>query len=214
MLKKSYHESINNTLLDGQVWSIAVDEEEKVLFIDTRQEQDEVIELNRLSLEDFQFESRIIDLPWWIKLQSAMSGDLYFTEYQDQNDPSQKRHFKYNWNTNFKEDDVSLNLIENLVHPHVYEHGTEYHKMVSQFLSIDLPLSCEYLEWENKIIISYYIRSDKEFIRYLLLLEDGEKVWKISQDTHMKGFSPGSFFVFNDQIIFIKDRNEVCIYTS
>ena len=139
---------------------------------------------------------------------------MFFIEYQDQQDPNQQKYFSFNWASERKEEIGELvGFQTEVVYPSIYEHGSAYYKTVRDFLSLDLPLACEYLEWNDKIIISYYLRSGNEFERNLLLLVKGTKEWKILQDEQIKGFSAGSFFVYEGQLIFVKNRNEVCIYT-
>lgn len=208
------NDSIEHVAFEGKIWSVVVDEDYNKSYLDVRREGAKSIELVQLNLETLEYASRTVDHAWWTKLTAVKEGKLFFVEFQDQNDPNQMQNFSYDWDNGEYTPVNSFELNENFIHPSIYEHGTDYHKTVAEFLSLELPLACEYLEWKEKIIISYYIRSDREFIRYLLLINEGEKVWKIQQDDQMKGFSPGAFFVFNDQLIFIKDRNEVCVYSG
>ncbi len=206
------NDSVEQVSFEGKIWSAVVDEDHNMMYLDLRNEHS--IELIQLNLNALTYSSKIVDHTWWTKLTAVENGKLFFVEYLNQNDPNQIQKFSYDWENAEHAIIESFEVNEIFIHPSVYEHGTDYHKTVAKFLSLELPLACEYLEWKEKIIISYYIRSGREFIRYLLLINDGEKVWKIQQDDQMKGFSPGSFFVFNDQLIFIKDRNEVCVYTG
>ncbi len=170
----------------------------------------------KLDLRDLAAEIR----PWigarWSQLVEAAGNDLSFIEYLDKLDPTKFRFIQLDWETGETQSvEEFMHANRSTVnHPYIYEHGSDYFRTVMDFLSIDSPLSCEYLEWGDKIIISYYLRSVTKFERYLLLLKDGKKVWKVKQDEEMNGFSSGSFFVFQDQLIFIKDLNEVCIYTD
>lgn len=208
------HESIKHIHVDGHIWSLAVDESHRHIYMDVRQEESDAIRLIKLGLDDLEPEAKEVANPWWSKLIGANEGKAQFVEYQDQSDPTKQKYFILDWESLAKTYVEGVETGENLTHPFTYEHGSEYFKTVAAFLSLELPLSCEYLEWDDKIIISYYLRSGNGFDRYLLLLKDGEKQWKVTQDEGMKGFSPGAFFVFEDQLIFIKDRNEVCVYTD
>jgi len=156
----------------------------------------------------------VVEIPWWSNLMLAQNDQLYFVEYPEANDPSKQSFFQLDFSTENRKSIRDLPKGDSLavMYPQLYESGSAYFQTVASFLSLDLPLSCEYLEWNDKIIISYYLRSDDGFDRYLLVLRGGEKAWKIRQDVGMKGFSPGAFFVFKSQLIFIKDQNEVCIY--
>ncbi|WP_370089647.1 hypothetical protein [Ekhidna sp.] len=206
-------DSISCVKLDGQIWNTAIDERNTLIYLDVRGQQDQSIHVIEFDLISLKVTSKTFDLAWWTQLIEVVDGNLYFVEYRDQNDPTNKKYFKLSWDDGNREGIEELpNLKKELKHPHIYEHGGSYHKTVADFLSMELPLSCEYLEWDDKIIISYYLRSGNGFDRFILLLQDGKKVWKVKQDEQMKGFSSGSFFVFQEQLIFIKDRNEVCVF--
>jgi hypothetical protein len=207
--------SIKHIQLTDQVWSAAIDYQKGQLYLDVRNREKESIEIVCLDLSSFETQTKQVDVSWWSQLVSVSDGELYFTEYVDPADPTKKKHCSFDWKTgNQKEVEEIVVAGERTLLPIIYEHGSEHHQTVADFLSLELPLSCEYLEWDDKIIISYYLRSGKEFERFLLLLKDGTKEWKIVQDDSMKGFSPGAFFVFKNQLIFIKDQNEVCVYTG
>lgn len=207
-------DSIKHITLPAKVWSLVIDHKTGKLFLDTRASNQKTV-LIQLDTSTLAYESKVVDHSRWTQLLAANNQLLYFVEYQDQNDPNLKAHFTLNWTTAGKSKvDQLPEFTTSALHPDMYEEGSAYFKTVCKFLALDLPLSCEYLEWNDKIIISYYLRSDNGFDRFLLLLQNGEKVWKICQDAGMKGFSPGSFFVLSDRLIFIKDQNEVCVYTG
>lgn len=208
------HESIKHIQVDGHIWSLAVDGANRHVFLDVRRDGNDSIQLIRLRMDDLKLEAKEVENPWWSKLIGVQDGKVQFVEYPDQNDPTRQKYFTLDWESLAKTYVEGVETGESLTHPFTYEHSSEYHQTVAEFLSLELPLSCEYLEWGDKIIISYYLRSGNGFDRYLLLLKDGAKQWKVTQDAGMKGFSPGAFFVFEDQLIFIKDRNEVCMYTD
>ncbi len=201
--------------LNGVVLGSAIDVSSESLFLDVRDEHSKKFEIVKLRLKDLKDEARQGIDSWWSQLVSAEDGKLVFTKYLNQHDPTQVQFIQLDWKSGEKiEMDPPVDFPQNsLTYPHIYDHGTAYYQTVMDFLAVESPLACEYLEWEDKIIISYYLRSDNGFERYLLLLKDGQKVWKVKQDQLMKGFSSGAFFVFQNQLIFIKDLNEVCIYT-
>lgn len=205
--------SIACVKLDGQVWSTAIDERNRLIYLEVRSKKS--VEVVKLDLATLKFTSKTFDLAWWTQLVEVEGENLFFTEYRDQADPSNKKYFKLSWGDGARTDVSELPFFEiDLKQPSIYEHGSSYHKTVGDFLALELPVSCEYLEWNDKIIISYYLRSGNGFDRFILLLQDGEKVWKVKQDEEMRGFSSGSFFVFQEQLIFIKDRNEVCVFSG
>ncbi|SNT37870.1 protein of unknown function [Ekhidna lutea] len=208
-------DSVNQIKLEGVVWGTVLDEESKILYLDVRDVKNRTIQLVQIDLNELKAATQSVSNSWWSQMMDVYEQEIYFVKYEDQNDPANQSYFKMQWG------DDTLSKVDAIPEktpaiwpPNVYEQGTAYHKTVASFLALELPLSCEYLEWDDKIIISYYLRSGGGYDRYLLLLEGEEKKWKLKQDTAMKGFSPGAFFVFQDQLIFIKNRNEVCVYTG
>lgn len=207
--------SIKQISVDGLVWGAALSEEQKCMYLEVRKEEKQSITIARLEPQKLKIKPVKADLEWWDRLVGARGEELYFVKYLNQNDPTQRSFFCFDFKSKRKSNvDMLPSFDSAATHPDVYEHGSDFFKTVSDFLSLELPLSCEYLEWRDKIIISYYLRSGNGFDRYLLLINQGEKEWKVKQDEQMKGFSPGAFFVFEHQLIFIKDRNEVCVYTG
>lgn len=188
------------------------------LILDVRDVEKQLVSYFQLNLDSLKRNKLPLEnAGWWSNLIAADTEWLYLKKYIDRNDPNSQINVRVpinSQNGNQWEEVEQVPTFNNqITYPSLYENGTEYHKMVSSFLGLELPLSCEYLEWNDKIIISYYLRSGNAFDRFLLLLDNGKKEWKLHQDQKMKGFSPESFFVFNNELIFIKDLNEVCIYT-
>ena len=207
---------LNQYKVNGAIRGSAIDEKSQSFFLDVRDETNQKTSLIKLSLPELNAEERNgIDIQW-SHLEGVEGDYLYFIEYVDQHDPTKYQYIRLDWAGGAKDiiEEPKEGKNDALRYPYIYEHGSEYFKTVIDFLSVDSPLSCEYLEWEDKIIISYYLRSGNKFERHLILLKDGQKVWKLKQDGEINGFSSGAFFVFQNQLIFIKDLNEVCIYTE
>lgn len=210
-----FPKSIRRMSIKGQVWGIIPETGSDSFFLEVRDETVKTCGIWKMDVLKGEVEQLKFKFDWWNKLIGVENDHLHFVEYLDQNDPTKQSFFSIELSSGEKNKREQAPKIETFFeHPNIYEHGSEYFKTVCDFLSLELPLSCEYLEWKNKIIISYYLRSDNGFDRFLLLLNDGEKEWKIKQDSQMKGFSPGAFFVHKDNLIFIKDRNEVCVYSG
>jgi hypothetical protein len=188
------------------------------MILDVRDTEKQIVSYYQLSLDSLKLDKLLVtDTSWWSKLMDVDAEWLYVKKYMDRNDPNSQINSRISLKSgNGDKSEEIMDLPSNdrqLTYPSLYENGTEYHKMVSDFLGLALPLSCEYVEWNDKIIISYYLRSDDAFDRFLLLLDNGKKEWKLHQDQKMKGFSPEAFFIHDNELIFIKDLNEVCIYT-
>jgi hypothetical protein len=208
---------IKNTKIPGIIYGSILSTNSQII-LDVRDTEKQIVSYFQLSLDSLKLDKLpVTDTSWWSKLMDADEEWLYVKKYTDRNDPNSQINSRIPLKSgNGDKSEEIMDLPSNnrqLTYPSLYENGTEYHKMVSDFLGLALPLSCEYLEWNDKIIISYYLRSDDAFDRFLLLLDNGKKEWKLHQDQKMKGFSPEAFFIHDNELIFIKDLNEVCIYT-
>ena len=183
------------------------------LICDCRDEKSKETNLYRIPSGHYSAEKLTFTIAWWERLVGIERGYLYTVRYTDQNDPTVQQYVRYALKADLSEEVEVLPSLQ-FAHrtPELYELDSEHHRTVARFLSLELPLACEYTEIQENIIISYYLRSDNGFSRFLLLLTRGKKAWKIQQDRSMKGFSSGAFFVVNDRLIFIRERNEVCIY--
>lgn len=204
----------NQQKLHGKVWGMAIDPLYSSLFMDIRDNTSKKLELIKLSLPNLEKETKVGLANWQTQLIAVEENHLFFVEYLDALDPTNFKFIRYNWTSEKTiRVDKPINKQENfLAHPFVYENDSAHHKTVMNFLDISSPLACEYFEWGNTVVISYYICVENGFERYLLLLKEGQKIWKLKQDEHIKNFSPGAFFVFQEFLIFIKNSNEICIY--
>ncbi len=204
----------NTISIENPIWGMVYDNEGSKLIIDSRDEKTREIQLLELEIDPLNCKSIPVKLSWYERLLAIIDNELYAVKYEDQNDPSQFSFQKLNIISGAKSVVKSVPSFEvNLTEPSFFDVGTKHHKTVSEFLSIDLVFPCEYLEIENNIIISYYLRSEKGLDRFLLCIRDGENVWRIRQDHQMNGFASGAFFASNRRLFFVKERNEVCIYS-
>ena len=205
---------VKSKKFENPIWNIAIDEVKSSLMVETRDATTRQIQVYVLDTTSMTLSPLTLEMEWWEKWIGMKENKLYTVRYEDQNDPTRHTFHSFHLiNGERVEVDMLPELSSPTQEPELYEHGTEYHQMVASFLSVDLPLACEYHESSDQIIISYYLRSENGFNRYLLVIADEEKVFNILQDRGMKGFAIGAFFVYNDQLIFIKDGHEVCIYT-
>ncbi|NQZ75765.1 MAG: hypothetical protein HRT61_06580 [Ekhidna sp.] len=205
-------DSVNSILVDGEVWGVFPLPGANALLLEVRKQNLKSVSIFLLDAKRLVSKMLPIKLNWWDRVLGSNSTHCFYVEYLDQKDPNSKAYYSVDLNTGDSEQIASTPEFPDAgIHPLVYDVESQHHKTVSEFLSLELPLPCEYLEWGNKIILSYYLRSNNGYDRYLLFLEGGNKKWKVQQDLLMKGFSYGAFFVVDDQLIFVKNKNEVCI---
>ena len=206
--------SIQSVSFENPIWGLLFYEDEESLLVDIRDEQKKETQIWTTHLESLLKHQLDIDTNWLEKWIGTSGKFIYFIRYLDAADPSKYQLRQFNLEDQLWTDLATLPSMENVViEPHLYDVDSDHHKTVAQFLSLELLVPCEYLELDNKIIISYYLRSQNGFDRFLLLIEEGEKRWKLKQDSNMKGFASGAFFVVQNKLVFVKDRNEVCIHS-
>jgi len=213
MQSENLPSGIRSLRFDYPIHKILLNDKEKMLILNVRDILKKQTYLYKVPLNTLNKEQINPDFGWFEDIAGVRGDYIYVIVYEDQNDPS-KHHFACYDLSGQKVEKVSdipqINFPGN--EPFLYEYDTAFHQTIKEFLGLDLPLACEYYEKEANIIISYYLRSKERFSRFLLFLKEGKKVCKIVQDREMKGFSSGAFFVFDGQVIFVKDRNEICFY--
>lgn len=95
-------------------------------------------------------------------------------------------------------------------YPIYYSPGSPAFKTVAEFLQLeDQKVGCEYLEHGNHIIIAYYIRLGTKFDRKLLVMQRDVELYHEVLDTQLTGFASGSFFIFNDILVFIQNGHQL-----
>ena len=213
-MNADFPKSIQQVRFEQPVWGLLIRNGCNSLIIDCRNEETQEIVLFAVALDSLAKSKLTLPVTWWERLLGADKDNLFLIHYQDQANPSNVTFKSIGFNSKRETKlEQAPELVFDTISPNLYELESEHHRTVSQFLSIDLVLPCEYLEINNYIILSYYLRSGSGFDRFLLVMKDGSKHWKVKQDSNMKGFADGAFFVADNKLIFIRERNEVCIYS-
>jgi hypothetical protein len=100
--------------------------------------------------------------------------------------------------------------------PQQYGDGTDYFRTVGNFLQEKLNLSAvlalEYLEYNGKIFIAYYLQ-EQTLASYLCVLSDaGEILLHEKTDEHLKGIGQDTFFILSGCLFFVKNKHELLSY--
>ena len=101
--------------------------------------------------------------------------------------------------------------MDTVTNPAIYEVGSENHGLVLNYLKKESEMPVEYLEAGGKIILSYYLRLDKGFQRFLHVVAQDGTFFETCLDEAMDGFAPGAFFLYENSLCFFKNNNEVCV---
>lgn len=203
---------IHSIQMKNPIWGILYDQDHSLL-VESRSSEHEQPEFYMIDLEDHsQLQKISINMEWLEKPVWMRKSKLYTFRFMKKDDPNSAHYFEYDLKDMSKNQIAEVPAERNkVVEPALYSVGSENHQLVKNFLSLDLELPCEYFEIADFIIISYYLRSGSGFDRVLLVLKNGQKWFKVTQDNDMKGFSDGAFFVVGHKLIFVRNRNEVCI---
>lgn len=107
--------------------------------------------------------------------------------------------------------DFANRQVKNKVeYPAYYAPGSEDWKLVMAFLEVTVPtLGCEYYEHLDYIMISYYERLGTKFDRKLLVMKGDAELYHQIVDSNLTGFASGSFFIFNDLLIFVQNGEQI-----
>jgi hypothetical protein len=102
------------------------------------------------------------------------------------------------------------------VGPVQYLEGSNHFETVRTFLERKLNFKAvaalEYLEYNNQILISYYV-TEKGLANYLIVLDQSGSVRLHEKlDEHLKGIGLDTFFVLSGCLIFVKNREELVSY--
>jgi hypothetical protein len=84
---------------------------------------------------------------------------------------------------------------------------------IEQLTSKEAEKLVDYLEHKSKIIVSFYSTEAEKLVNYILVTDEEGQI--LFQDTIAEGLSTvalESFFLWKDQLIFIKNRKELVIF--
>ena len=159
-------------------------------------------------------ENRTWNLSPWHSLSAIDETSIILSYFENKQNPDQVSFIRYDPEIDQLGDVVDKSSIGYPMshYPRLFLPESEGFQIAVQFLAEQIVLGCEYLELEEVIILSYYLPTTKGFDRKLLVLKNGKEVVHEVQDKGMTGFASGSFFTFQDRLIFVRDMTELNIY--
>jgi hypothetical protein len=85
-------------------------------------------------------------------------------------------------------------------------------KFVEAYSGLQPETALDYLEYKNKIIVSFYSKVGEKMVNYLLVVnEEGEILYNESIGSELNGIGLDSFFLFKELLIFVKNKKELVI---
>jgi len=86
------------------------------------------------------------------------------------------------------------------------------YKFLYRLFKIDAVKAVDYLEISNKIIISYYIYTDKSFHNYLLVTNRAREIFLNDLIAQTEGIGIDIFTVKSDTLLYVKNQNQFVGY--
>ncbi len=106
---------------------------------------------------------------------------------------------------------------EQIAYPFLYAEDSPHFPVVFNYIAQNLHVhpvkGCEYLEFRHYIIISYYFYESKNLVNYLLIIDkNGTLLHHEKINECLSGIGSDTFFIINQQLIFIKEKNQIVSY--
>ena len=114
-----------------------------------------------------------------------------------------------------EEKNIQSNKTESfpLLYPENSEHFGSFSKFIHEKKGHKPTICCEYLEVGKLMILSYYYFENKTLTNVLLIANsDGEILDTINLGKNLKGIGKDTFFVLENKLIFISNKNTLNIY--
>ncbi len=98
-----------------------------------------------------------------------------------------------------------------------YVEGSEYFNTVDKFLasvlSVRLVEAVDYYQFEKGVVISYYLREGNVLSNRLVVVSMERKVlFEETLGENLTGISDNTFFIYGDNLIFVKEKQHFFIY--
>ena len=97
-------------------------------------------------------------------------------------------------------------------YPETSPHFPTIFKFLYRLLNIHAVKAVDYLEISNKIIISYYIYSDKSFQNYLLVTNRTREILLNDLIAETEGIGIDTFIVKSDTLLYVKNQTQFVGY--
>ena len=196
--------------IPGELYQTAIDENH--IAIDSRVGDKVHFSIFNHSTGKLHNEFSLDEITPWHTLVGISGANLLLQYFENKKNPDSVSWVQLDWKS--KKISQGLKQIEpfDVEKPHWIPSEREEFKPLRKFIGQELVFGCEYLEVSDCIIISYYLSEEKGSNRHLLVIKAGLECLNLVQDRHLKGFAPGSFFTYQNRLIFAREKNEINIY--
>ena len=93
------------------------------------------------------------------------------------------------------------------------DHFATVGRFLKEFAEVGLVGACDYLEYEGLIFISAHEKLEQNLTnRFYVFNANGELVLTEVLAQHSKGLASDTFYIVNEQLIFVKEKREVKCY--
>jgi hypothetical protein len=94
-----------------------------------------------------------------------------------------------------------------------YTEQNEYfpaiHRFLYRLLNVDIQKGVDYLEYKDKIIISYYLYQENKLWNYLLVVNNRKEVLLNELLTESEGLGLGTFTVKPEILLYVKNKSQL-----
>lgn len=192
---------------EGTIWKQFFRPQSTDIIIEERFENELHTQFHCINIVQGELLETIIpEETWWETISSVASDEILTTRFGEKN-AEVKESRKYPLLSAEKTDQLEV------LHPTIYREETneEYFKEVASFVQESIkstPLfAVEYLEYNDLIVISYYIHGAKKLENRIVIFDadSGDLIYQECLGANLSGIAFDTFIVVEGQLIFVKE---------
>jgi hypothetical protein len=217
------HPNASSVTLSAPVWNLLPLAVRPVLVIEQRDERKRITSFSAFNFEKqiFLWRDVVVHEKWWVNLVGVTRDQVVLKVFESMENPD-KTSLLFLSVEEGKVVDHSLQQNDWLHtndsrQPFQYLDGEPDFETVKNFLKTKMEitprLGAEYLQYADRIIISYYAGDPAAFVNYLVIFNSlGECFYHEEIGTNLKGIGTNTFFIASDHLFFVKNRTELVTF--
>ena len=113
---------------------------------------------------------------------------------------------------------IKDNQASSIVNPNYYSIDNKYFEKIAHFIQhlndgLIAEEALEYLEYNGKIITSFYAKKAEKFVNYISVVsEDGEVLLLEELGRELNAVSADTFFLVKEKLVYLKNKKELVIF--